>query len=63
VVAMIAIVALGLAALAVLAVAVGLFDATQGAERRWRARDRRAAWEQRQREERMALARERFPDF
>jgi hypothetical protein len=56
VVTVIAIVGLGLAALAVLALAVGLFDAAQSGERRWVARDRRAAWEQRQREERMAQA-------
>ena len=55
-VTVIAIVGLGFAALAVLALAVGLFDAAQSGERRWVARDRRAAWEQRQREERMARA-------
>jgi hypothetical protein len=59
VVSVIAIVGLGLAALAVLALAVGLFDAAKSSERRWVARDRRAAWEQRRREERMA----RFPDL
>jgi hypothetical protein len=58
---MILILGLGLVALAVLALAVGLFDAAQAGERRRIARDRRAAWEQRQHEERMALARERFP--
>ena len=51
---MIAIVGLGLIGLAVLALAVGLFDSARGGERRWVARDRRAAWEQRQREERLA---------
>jgi hypothetical protein len=59
---MIAIVVIGLAALAVMALAVGLFDAAQAGERRWVARDRRATWEQRRREELLALARERFPD-
>jgi hypothetical protein len=56
VVPVIAIVSLGLAALAVLALVVGLFDAAQSGERRWVARERRATWEQRQREERMARA-------
>jgi hypothetical protein len=60
---MIAVVALGLVALVVLAVAVGLFDAARAGERRWLARDRRAAWEQRQRDERLSLAREQFPDL
>ena len=60
-VAMIMLVVLGLVALAVLALVVGLVDAAQAADRRWVARDRRAAWEQRQREDRLALARERFP--
>jgi type II secretory pathway pseudopilin PulG len=58
---MIALVVLGLVALAVLALVVGLYDAAQAGERRRVARARRAAWEQRQREERLALARERFP--
>jgi hypothetical protein len=51
---MIAIIGLGFAALAVLALAVGLFDSAQSGERRWVARERKAAWEQRRREERMA---------
>lgn len=55
---MIAVVGFGLLALAVLALAVGMFDATQSGRRRRIARDRRAAWEQRQRDERLALARE-----
>jgi hypothetical protein len=56
---MIAVVGLGLAALAVLALAVGLFDAAQAGRRREIARDRREAWEQRRREERLAPARYR----
>ena len=58
---MITIVALGLIALAVLALAVGVFDAAQTGQWRSVARDRRADWEQRQREQRLALHRERFP--
>ena len=50
---MITIVGLGLAALVVLALAVGLFDAAQSARLRTVARDRRAAWEQRRRDERV----------
>jgi hypothetical protein len=49
VVTVIAIVGFGLVALAVLALAVGLFDAAQAGRLRWVARDRRAAWEQKQR--------------
>lgn len=60
---MIAVVGLGLAALVVLALAVGLFDAAQAGQRRWLARERRASWEQRQREEHLTLTRERFPDL
>ena len=58
---MIAVIGFGLVFLAVLAVAVGLFDAAQAG--RWRAvaRDRRAAWEQRRRAELMALTRDRYP--
>jgi hypothetical protein len=56
------IVALGLAALAALALIVGLFDAAQAGQWRSIARDRRATWEQRQREERLALTREQFPE-
>ena len=41
-VTVIAIVGFGLAALAVLALAVGLFDAAQAGRRRWVARERRA---------------------
>ncbi len=52
---------LGFVALALLALAVGLFDAAQAGKLRRIARDRRAAWEQRQRGERPAPARERFP--
>jgi len=59
---MIMIVTLGLASLAVLALIVGLFDAAQAGQWRSIARDRRASWEQRQREERLALSRERFPE-
>ena len=58
---MITLVVVGLAALVVLALVVGLVDAAQAADRRWVARDRRANWEQRQREDRLAVARERFP--
>jgi type II secretory pathway pseudopilin PulG len=46
---MITIVVLGLAALVVLALAVGLYDAAQAGRRRQIARDRREAWERRQR--------------
>jgi hypothetical protein len=53
VVTVITVVGLGLAALAVLALAVGLFDAAQSARLRTVARDRRAAWEQRRRDERV----------
>ena len=49
VVTVITIIGLGLAALAVLALAVGLFDAAQAGRLRSVARERRAAWEQRQR--------------
>ena len=60
---MIAVVGFGLVALAVLALVVGLVDAAQAGQWRWVARDRRAAWEQRQREERLALTRDRFPEY
>ena len=60
---MIAIIGLGLVALALLALAVGLFDAARAGDRRWIARDRRAAWEQRRRDELLAHARDRFPEF
>jgi hypothetical protein len=60
---MIAIVGVGLVALAVLALAVGLFDAAQAGRLRWVARERRATWEQRRREELMAHTRDRFPDL
>ena len=53
---MIAIVALGLAALAVLAVVVGLIDSAQAGEWRAIARDRRADWEQRRRSDGPALS-------
>ena len=58
---MITIVVLGLAALVVLALAVGLYDAAQAGRRRQVARDRRAAWEQRQRAA-TAPTRGRYPD-
>ena len=58
----IVIIILGLIALAVLALAVGLFDAAQGGRRRWIARERRASWEQRRRDEQLALTRDRFPE-
>jgi len=60
---MITVVALGLAALAVLALAVGLFDAAQAGQWRSIARDRRELWEQRRREERLALTRDQFPEI
>ena len=63
VVTMIAVVGFGLVALAVLALVVGLVDAAQAGQWRWVARDRRAAWEQRRREERLALTRDRFPKY
>jgi hypothetical protein len=59
---MIAVIGYGLAFLAVLAVAVGLFDAAQAGRRREIARDRRAAWEQRQRAA-TAPTRDRHPDL
>ena len=49
---MIAMVGFGLAALVVLALAVGLFDAAQTGRLRSTARERRTAWEQRRRDER-----------
>ena len=57
---MITIVVLGLAALVVLALAVGLYDAAQAGRRRQIARDRREAWEQRQRAA-TASVRDRYP--
>ena len=62
-VAVIAIVGLGFAALVVLAFVVGLVDAAQAERWRWVARDRRAAWEQRRAEEQFALARDRYPEL
>ena len=59
---MIAVIGFGLVFLAVLAMAVGLFDAAQAGRRRAVARDRRAAWEQRRRAELIALTRDRYPD-
>ena len=59
---MIAVVVLGLAALAVLALVVGMIDTANAAQWRTIARDRRALWEQRQREERLAVSREQFPE-
>jgi len=63
VVTVIAVLAIGLIALFVLAVLVGIVDATQAGTRRGIARERRADWEQRQREERLTTARNRFPGF
>ena len=60
---MIAVLAIGLAALIVLAVLVGIIDAAQAGTWRGIARDRRADWEQRRREERLTTARNRFPGF
>ncbi len=60
---MIAVLAIGLAALIVLAVLVGIVDAAQAGTWRGVARDRRADWEQRRREERLTTARNRFPGF
>lgn len=60
---MIAVLAIGLVALIVLAALVGIVDATQAGTRRGIARERRAAWEERRREERLATARSRFPGF
>jgi uncharacterized membrane protein len=59
---MIAVIGFGLVFLAVLAMAVGLFDAAQAGRRREIARERRAAWEQRRRAELIALTRDRHPD-
>lgn len=58
---MIAVLAIGLVALIVLAVLVGIVDAARAGTWRGIARERRAAWEQRQREERLTAARNRFP--
>ena len=60
---MIAVLAIGLAALSVLAVLVGIVDASQAGTWRGIARERRADWEQRRREERLTTARNRFPGF
>lgn len=60
---MIAVLAIGLVALIVLAALVGIVDATQAGTWRGIARERRAAWEERRREERLATARSRFPGF
>ena len=54
---MIVIVGFGLVALAVLALAVGLFDAAQAGWWRGVARERRASWEQRRRDQLLALSR------
>ncbi len=48
---MIAMIGFGLAALVVLALAVGFFDVTQSGRLRAIARERRAAWELRRRDE------------
>jgi hypothetical protein len=61
VVTVIAVLAIGLASLIVLAVLVGIVDAAQVGTWRGVARDRRADWEQRRREERLTTARNRFP--
>jgi type II secretory pathway pseudopilin PulG len=58
---MITIVVLGLAALVVLALAVGLYDAAQAGRRRQIARDRREAWEQRRRAAATAPVRDAYP--
>jgi len=55
----IAVLAIGLIALFVLAVVVGIVDAAQAGRRRGIARDRRADWEQRRRL--AAMSRDRFP--
>ena len=60
---MIAVLAIGLASLIVLAVLVGSVDAAQAGTWRGVARDRRADWEQRRREERLTTTRNRFPGF
>ena len=60
---MITVLTIGLAALIVLAVLVGIVDATQAGTWRGIARERRADWEQRRREERLTTARNRFPGF
>jgi hypothetical protein len=61
VVTVIAILAFGLVALVVLAAVVGIVDAAQAGTWRGVARDRRADWEQRRREELLTTARDRFP--
>ncbi len=58
---MIVTLAIGLVALVVLAVVVGVVDATQAGTWRAIARDRRADWEQRRRDALAATARDRFP--
>lgn len=58
---MIALLAVGLVALIFLAVLVGIVDAAHAGTWRGIARDRRADWEQRRREERLTAARNRFP--
>ena len=60
---MIAVLAVGLVALIILAVLVGIVDAMQGGTWRGIARERRADWEQRRREERLTTTRNRFPGF
>ena len=60
---MIAVLAIGLFALIILAALVGIVDATQAGMWRGIARERRADWEQRRREERLTTARNRFPGF
>ena len=60
---MIAVLAVGLVALIVLAVLVGIVDATQAGTWRGIARERRADWEQRRRGERLTTTRNRFPGF
>lgn len=55
---MIAVVILGLIALAVLAVVVGIVDSATSGTRRAIARERRTTWEERQRERRLAYTRD-----
>jgi hypothetical protein len=61
VVTVIAVLALGLVALVVLAAVVGVVDAARTGTWRGIARDRRADWEQRRREELLHTAWNRIP--
>lgn len=58
---MIAVLAIGLVALILLAVVVGIVDASRAGAWREIARERRADWEQRRRDERMPTVRDSFP--